>query len=115
MASIFANLTKLLAAENGAADSLSESEKQSLMGCDSFRELAVSLQTLAPQATFKAGNKAAAIIGGGISGLVCANRLRELGLRPVVFDTGRRECGGRCSSPSLPSSASAPGGTTGSG
>ena len=39
-----------------------------------------------------------AVIGGGISGLCCASRLVELGLRAVVFDTGAREVGGRCSS-----------------
>jgi len=38
-----------------------------------------------------------AIIGGGISGLFCARRLDELGIRPVVFDTGRRGPGGRAS------------------
>jgi predicted NAD/FAD-dependent oxidoreductase len=38
-----------------------------------------------------------AVIGGGISGLVCASRLVQLGLQPTVFDTGRREVGGRCS------------------
>jgi predicted NAD/FAD-dependent oxidoreductase len=30
-----------------------------------------------------------AVIGGGISGLVCAQRLVELGLVPTVFDTGK--------------------------
>lgn len=40
-----------------------------------------------------------AIIGGGISGLVCAIRLNQLGFsRVTVFDTGKRAAGGRCSS-----------------
>eukprot|EP01043_Picozoa_sp_COSAG02_P044171 COSAG02_NODE_3918_length_6048_cov_3.708186_1_plen_591_part_00 len=38
------------------------------------------------------------IIGGGVSGLMCATRLRELGLAPIVFDTGKRNVGGRASS-----------------
>ena len=38
--------------------------------------------------------KTIAIIGGGISGLVCARRLKELGLSPTVFDTGKRGVGG---------------------
>ncbi|KAE8612264.1 hypothetical protein XENTR_v10012784 [Xenopus tropicalis] len=42
---------------------------------------------------------AVAIIGGGISGLVCAARLSQLGLtNSVVFDTGKNGPGGRCSS-----------------
>ncbi|WAR03449.1 RNLS-like protein, partial [Mya arenaria] len=40
-----------------------------------------------------------AVIGGGIAGLVCANRLAQLGIsNVVVFDTGRHGPGGRCSS-----------------
>lgn len=39
-----------------------------------------------------------AVIGGGISGLSCAVRLKELGYTPTVFDTGRKAVGGRCSS-----------------
>ncbi|XP_053576693.1 uncharacterized protein LOC128666243 [Bombina bombina] len=40
-----------------------------------------------------------AIIGGGISGLVCAARLSQLGLtNTIVFDTGKHATGGRCSS-----------------
>ncbi|KAM4721513.1 renalase-like [Rhinophrynus dorsalis] len=40
-----------------------------------------------------------AIIGGGISGLVCAARLSQLGLaNTTVFDTGKNGPGGRCSS-----------------
>lgn len=40
-----------------------------------------------------------AIIGGVISGLVCAARLSQLGLtNAVVFDTGKQAPGGRCSS-----------------
>lgn len=40
-----------------------------------------------------------AIVGGGISGLVCAARLSQLGItNSVVFDTGKRGPGGRCSS-----------------
>ncbi|XP_076450145.1 LOW QUALITY PROTEIN: renalase-like [Babylonia areolata] len=40
-----------------------------------------------------------AVVGGGISGLVCAARLGQLGVSDVtVFDTGRHACGGRCSS-----------------
>lgn len=42
--------------------------------------------------------KRVAIIGGGISGLVCGNRLQELGFEPFVFDTGRKAVGGRASS-----------------
>ncbi|XP_062573830.1 uncharacterized protein LOC134235697 isoform X2 [Saccostrea cucullata] len=43
-----------------------------------------------------------AIIGGGISGLVCAIRLGQLGFSKVtVFDTGKRAAGGRCSSRKL--------------
>jgi len=44
-------------------------------------------------------NRKIAIIGGGISGLSCARRLKELGCNDVtVFDTGKRNIGGRCSS-----------------
>ena len=43
-----------------------------------------------------------AVIGGGISGLVCVRRLKELGLDPTVFDTGKRAVGGRVSSRVLP-------------
>ncbi|XP_064603386.1 LOW QUALITY PROTEIN: uncharacterized protein LOC135468857 [Liolophura sinensis] len=40
-----------------------------------------------------------AIVGGGISGLVCAVRLGQLGIRnTTVFDTGKNAPGGRCSS-----------------
>ncbi|KAK7500438.1 hypothetical protein BaRGS_00008345, partial [Batillaria attramentaria] len=40
-----------------------------------------------------------AVVGGGISGLVCAARLGQLGVSDVtVFDTGQHACGGRCSS-----------------
>eukprot|EP00816_Leptocylindrus_hargravesii_P003112 CAMPEP_0196824210 /NCGR_PEP_ID=MMETSP1362-20130617/90899_1 /TAXON_ID=163516 /ORGANISM="Leptocylindrus danicus, Strain CCMP1856" /LENGTH=467 /DNA_ID=CAMNT_0042204389 /DNA_START=44 /DNA_END=1447 /DNA_ORIENTATION=+ len=40
-----------------------------------------------------------AVIGGGISGLSCAQHLKEGGnFDPVVFDTGRLRPGGRCSS-----------------
>ena len=38
------------------------------------------------------------MIGGGVSGIMCGVRLQELGLRPVVFDTGKRAVGGRASS-----------------
>ena len=38
------------------------------------------------------------VVGGGIAGLACARRLLELGLEPVVFDTGKGAPGGRCSS-----------------
>ena len=38
------------------------------------------------------------VVGGGIAGLACARRLQELGLVPVVFDTGKSAPGGRCSS-----------------
>ncbi|XP_075688529.1 renalase-like [Rhinoderma darwinii] len=46
------------------------------------------------------GNKTSvAIIGGGISGLVCAARLSQLGItNATVFDTGKHAPGGRCSS-----------------
>lgn len=40
-----------------------------------------------------------AVIGGGIAGLVCANRLSQLGINnTMVFDTGKHAPGGRCSS-----------------
>jgi predicted NAD/FAD-dependent oxidoreductase len=39
-----------------------------------------------------------ALIGGGIAGLACARRLKELGLSPTVFDTGKHAVGGRVSS-----------------
>jgi predicted NAD/FAD-dependent oxidoreductase len=43
-----------------------------------------------------------AIVGGGISGLSCARRLAELGVKEVVvFDTGKRAVGGRSSSRAL--------------
>lgn len=46
-----------------------------------------------------ASNRSVAVIGGGISGLVCANRLQQLGITNVtVFDTGKNATGGRCSS-----------------
>lgn len=38
------------------------------------------------------------VIGGGMSGLSCASKLNEAGVEVVVFDTGRRRVGGRCSS-----------------
>jgi len=38
-----------------------------------------------------------AIIGGGISGLACSRALNSLGIESVVFDTGKHEVGGRCS------------------
>ncbi len=38
------------------------------------------------------------MIGGGVSGLVCANHLKALGLQPTVYDTGKRGVGGRMSS-----------------
>ena len=57
-------------------------------------------------------NASVAVIGGGISGLVCANRLKQLGVsRVVCFDTGKRACGGRCSSRVLHVGNSATGGT----
>jgi len=44
-------------------------------------------------------NISVAIIGGGISGLVCGARLNQLGInKTTVFDTGSRGPGGRCSS-----------------
>jgi len=36
-----------------------------------------------------------AVIGGGISGSLCAVALRQHGLEPVIFDKGRRSLGGR--------------------
>ena len=42
--------------------------------------------------------KTVALIGGGIAGLACARRLKELGLAPTVFDTGKHAVGGRVSS-----------------
>ena len=45
------------------------------------------------------------VIGGGVAGLMCATRLQELGLAPIVFDTGKHAVGGRASSRRLWSSA----------
>eukprot|EP00438_Fugacium_kawagutii_P026496 Skav202807 [mRNA] locus=scaffold326:975371:978207:+ [translate_table: standard] len=42
--------------------------------------------------------KSVAIIGGGVAGLACAKRLRSHGVNATVFDTGKREPGGRASS-----------------
>ena len=42
-----------------------------------------------------------AIVGGGISGLSCAQRLQTLGIESTVFDTGKKATGGRCSSRNL--------------
>ncbi|GIL53308.1 hypothetical protein Vafri_8937 [Volvox africanus] len=39
-----------------------------------------------------------AIVGGGLSGLMCAVKLKQLGLDAVVYDTGKHAVGGRCSS-----------------
>ena len=39
-----------------------------------------------------------AIIGGGISGLACGRELVRGGVDVVIFDTGKRTVGGRCSS-----------------
>lgn len=38
------------------------------------------------------------VIGGGVAGLACAQRLKQLGIPSVVFDTGKRGPGGRASS-----------------
>lgn len=38
------------------------------------------------------------VIGGGVSGLAAARRLVQCGIACVVFDTGKRGVGGRCSS-----------------
>ena len=38
-----------------------------------------------------------AIIGGGVAGLSCAQELKALGVKSTVFDTGKRDVGGRCS------------------
>ncbi|GIL96698.1 hypothetical protein Vretimale_2464, partial [Volvox reticuliferus] len=40
-------------------------------------------------------NPAVAIIGGGMSGLMCARELARLGIRSTVFDTGKHGVGGR--------------------
>jgi heterodisulfide reductase subunit A-like polyferredoxin len=40
-------------------------------------------------------NPSVAIIGGGISGLVCASRLSDKGIHATVFDTGKNAVGGR--------------------
>lgn len=39
-----------------------------------------------------------AIVGGGVSGLVAGARLSAAGMEAVVFDTGEKAVGGRCSS-----------------
>lgn len=39
-----------------------------------------------------------AVVGGGVSGLSCAWHLQRQGVQCVVFDTGKRMAGGRCSS-----------------
>lgn len=44
---------------------------------------------------------AVAIVGGGLSGLACGFALRRRGIKAVVFDTGKRGAGGRCSSRAL--------------
>jgi predicted NAD/FAD-dependent oxidoreductase len=49
-------------------------------------------------ATSMAASPRVAVIGGGISGLSCAARLRALGIDATVFDTGKRAPGGRASS-----------------
>ncbi|KAF5828131.1 hypothetical protein DUNSADRAFT_18171 [Dunaliella salina] len=41
-------------------------------------------------------NARVAIIGGGLSGLTCARELALLGIKSVVFDTGKNSVGGRC-------------------
>ena len=46
-----------------------------------------------------------AIIGGGVSGLSCAQGLKALGVDATVFDTGKRDVGGRCSTRDSKSSA----------
>ena len=53
-------------------------------------------------ASGRAGDKAVAIVGGGISGLVAASRLSSVGLDVSLFDTGERACGGRLSSRAIP-------------
>ncbi|KAJ3674696.1 hypothetical protein LUZ60_005312 [Juncus effusus] len=45
--------------------------------------------------TPKSENPVVGIIGGGVSGLVCAAELEERGIRSVVFDTGLHGLGGR--------------------
>eukprot|EP00929_Paragymnodinium_shiwhaense_P063326 TRINITY_DN31647_c0_g1_i1.p1 TRINITY_DN31647_c0_g1~~TRINITY_DN31647_c0_g1_i1.p1 ORF type:complete len:603 (-),score=133.80 TRINITY_DN31647_c0_g1_i1:665-2473(-) len=45
-----------------------------------------------------AGPQSVGIIGGGVAGLACAQRLKALGVPAVVFDTGKRGPGGRASS-----------------
>ncbi|GIL48091.1 hypothetical protein Vafri_4787 [Volvox africanus] len=40
-------------------------------------------------------NPSVAIIGGGMSGLMCARELARLGIRSTVFDTGKHGVGGR--------------------
>ncbi len=49
-------------------------------------------------ASSRASEKAVAIVGGGISGLVAGARLASVGLDVALFDTGERACGGRLSS-----------------
>ncbi|OAY84946.1 hypothetical protein ACMD2_09422 [Ananas comosus] len=46
-------------------------------------------------ATPPATDPVVAVIGGGVSGLVCAATLEERGIRSVVFDTGMHGLGGR--------------------
>ena len=42
--------------------------------------------------------KRVAVIGGGIAGISAARELKRNGIKAVVYDTGTREVGGRCSS-----------------
>ncbi|KAJ1633134.1 hypothetical protein T492DRAFT_590532, partial [Pavlovales sp. CCMP2436] len=48
-----------------------------------------------------AAPRSCAVIGGGISGLSCAQRLQALGIDATVFDTGKKAPGGRASSRTL--------------
>jgi len=52
------------------------------------------------KAGYRMASKASvAVIGGGISGLACAGRLNQLGIKNVtVYDGGSHSVGGRCSS-----------------
>lgn len=63
--------------------------------------LASLFSSMAAVAGRSAPPRTCAVIGGGIAGLACAQRLEAHGVRATVFDTGRKAPGGRASSREL--------------